>query len=75
MKTHLAEWQLHVNRASCKNIRDVGIILKGLDEVTIEYAVRLKFKTTNNMVKYEALIKRLDLAKGIKAKRLNVYND
>lgn len=66
---------MHIDRASSKNIKGLGIVLKGPDGVTIEHAMKLEFKVTNNMAKYLALIKGLDLAKGIKPEMLNMYND
>lgn len=37
--------------------------------------MKLAFKVTNNMEKYETLSKGLDIAKEIKPKKLNVYSD
>lgn len=75
MKDNEVEWKLCVNRALCKSARGARVVLKGLDRVIIEYALRLAFKATNNMEKYEALVKVLDLAKGMKHRRLNMYSD
>lgn len=44
-----------------KNARSAWIVLKSLDRVTIEYALRLEFKATNDIAKYEALPKGLYL--------------
>lgn len=49
--------------------------MKGPDEVTIKYALRLAFKAANNMAAYEALAKGLDLVRKIKPRMLNIYND
>lgn len=56
-------------------IRGVGIVLKGPDEDTVEHALRLMFRTTNNMAEYEAIAKSLDLARRINPRRLNLYSD
>lgn len=61
--------------ASCKVARGVVIVIKGLNAVVIEYALRLTFKVTNNGTEYETLIKGLDLGKKIEPRRLNVYSD
>lgn len=72
MEDHKAEWRVHVDRALCNGANSVEIVLKGLDEVNIKFALMLAFKATNNMEKYEALIKGLDLAKEMKPRKLNV---
>lgn len=56
-------------------LRDTKIVLKMPNKVTIEYALRLVFKVTNNVAKYEVLIKGLGLARRMKSRKLNVYND
>lgn len=38
-----------------------GVILESLDREKVFYAVRLKFKATNNQAKYKALIAGLEL--------------
>ena len=52
-------------------------MLKGPKEhhVQLEYALRFKFKASNNEVEYEALIIGLKLAKEVRVKRLKVFSD
>lgn len=58
-----------------QHIGGTKIVLKGPYGFTIEFALRLAFKITNNITKYEALSKGLDLAKEMKHRKLNVPND
>ena len=44
-----------------------GIILKGLDNVTLEQAPKLNLKASNNHAEYEALIASLKLATKVEA--------
>ena len=57
MEDHKANWKLYVDGALCRGTEGLRIILKGLDEVTIEYVLRLTFKATNNTTKYNTPIK------------------
>ena len=41
----------------------------------LEYSLKFNFKTTNNQVKYEALVVDLQLAKEIGARSLNIWSD
>lgn len=66
---------MHIDGASDRENRGVGIILKRSNGVTIKYSLKLEFKTTNNITEYEALVKRLELAKGMKPEKLRVYNN
>lgn len=50
-------------------------MLTNLDRVTMEYALRFDFKTSNNGAKYEALIIDLEIAKELKVKELKVFTD
>ena len=43
--------------------------------VQLEYALRFKFKASNNEVEYEAFIIRLKLAKEVRVKRFKVFSD
>jgi len=50
-----------------------GIILEGLDNVTLEKAPKLNFKASNNQAEYAALIPGLKLAREVSAKKLGCY--
>ncbi|KAM1121868.1 hypothetical protein PS2_003486 [Malus domestica] len=51
------------------------LVLTTPDKVAIEYALRFKFKSSNNEAEYEALIAGLHLAKHLGVKRINIFND
>lgn len=42
------EWKLYIHGASNRGTRGKRIVLKGVDDVIIEYALKLAFKATNN---------------------------
>ena len=52
-----------------------GVILISLEGGKFQYAVRLHFPVSNNVVEYEALINGLRIAIDIGATRLYVYSD
>ena len=54
---------------------EVGIILEGPNKVTLEKALKLNFRASNNQAEYEALVTGLKLAREIEAKRLRCYTD
>lgn len=66
---------MYVDEASSKGFGGIGIVLKGSNGVSIEYALKLFFIAINNVIKYKVLVKGYDLAKKIEHKKLNVYND
>ena len=51
------------------------IILEGPDNVTLEQALKLNFKASNNQAEYKTLIACLKLAKKVGAKKLRCYTD
>lgn len=75
------EWKLYMDGAFNNVVeykalmKGIGIVLKGLEAITIEYALKLFFEATTNTTKYKALVKSLNLAKEIKPKGLNIYSD
>ena len=68
------DWILHVDGSSCEG-SGVRVILKSLIGESVERAFQLKFKVSNNEVEYEALIIRLNLAKEMKVKSLEIYSN
>ena len=68
-------WNLYVDGASNMKGSRVWIILEGLDNVTLEQAIKLNFKASNNQAKYEGLIASLKLAREVGAKKLWCYID
>jgi ribonuclease HI len=51
------------------------VVLIGPDGDQLKYVVRLEFKTTNNMVEYEALIFGLSVALSLRVRQLLVKGD
>ncbi|KAM2606353.1 hypothetical protein TB2_035044 [Malus domestica] len=45
------------------------------EKVAMEYAIRFKFKASNNEAEYEALLAGLRLAKHLGVKRIDIFND
>ncbi|XP_077215636.1 uncharacterized protein LOC143850257 [Tasmannia lanceolata] len=52
-----------------------GLILTGLENFVMDYAVRFGFQASNNEAEYEALIAGMKLAIQTRAQRLKVYSD
>ncbi|KAM1857009.1 hypothetical protein ACFX14_007168 [Malus domestica] len=52
-----------------------GLVLTTLDKVAIEYALRFKFKASNNEAEYETLLAGLRLAKHLGVKRIDIFSD
>ena len=50
-------------------------MLQSLEGDKLTYKVRLQYQTTNNEVKYEALLKGLELAKSIDAESILILGD
>ncbi|XP_058075801.1 uncharacterized protein LOC131224294 [Magnolia sinica] len=55
--------------------RGAGIVLVVLDAITIQYAIRVSFRASNNKAKYEALLDGLRLAAVLGVQFLNVLYD
>lgn len=70
-----SEWTLHVDGSSTASYSGVGLLLTTPEGITIEYAIRLKFKATNNETEYKALIAGLNLAIEAGATRLSAHID
>ena len=67
------QWSIHTNGSSKRQAGGVGVVLHSQEGDKIECIIFLDFPTTNNEVKYEALIAELDLAKVVGAENLVVY--
>ena len=53
----------------------VGLVLITPEDKSIEYALKIQFKATNNEAEYEAVITRLQLCKALEAKRISLKTD
>ena len=54
-------WSLYIDNVSNVKGSGAGIILEGPDNVTLEQALKLNFKATNNQAEYKAFIVGLNL--------------
>ncbi|KAM1439195.1 hypothetical protein ACFXTO_013075 [Malus domestica] len=54
---------------------EAGLVITTPDKVAMEYALRFKFKASNNEAKYEALLAGLRLAKHLGVKRIDIFSD
>ena len=66
---------IHVDDSSTQHAGGIGVVLQSLEGDRLTYKVRLQYQTTNNEVEYEALLKRLELAKPIEAKSILIMGD
>ncbi|KAM2029589.1 hypothetical protein ACFX16_041084 [Malus domestica] len=51
------------------------LVLTTPDKVAMDYALRFKFKASNNEAEYEALLAGLRLAKHLEVKRIDIFSD
>jgi len=58
-------WVVFVDGLSTLYAGGIGVILKSPKGDKLKYAAHLQYQTTNNEVEYEALLKRLKLAKSL----------
>ena len=65
-------WTLYVDGAYVKG-SGAGIILEVPNNITLEQALKLNFRVSNNQTRHEALIAGLKLAREVRAKRLRCY--
>ncbi|KAM1978246.1 hypothetical protein ACFX16_014955 [Malus domestica] len=68
-------WSLYVDGSSNQQGCGAGLVFMTPDKVAIEYALRFKFKTSNNEAEYEALLAGLHLAKHLGVKRIDIFSD
>ncbi|GAV86952.1 RVT_3 domain-containing protein [Cephalotus follicularis] len=68
-------WKLSVDGSSCLTGSGVGLVLTSPDGWTLEYALRFKFKATNNEAEWEALIAGLTIAKHLEVQKIEASSD
>ncbi|GAV69421.1 RVT_3 domain-containing protein [Cephalotus follicularis] len=68
-------WRLSVDGSSCVSKSGAGLVLTSPDGWTLEYALRFRFKATNNEAEWEALITRLRIAKHLEVQKIKAYSD
>ncbi|GAV61612.1 RVT_3 domain-containing protein [Cephalotus follicularis] len=68
-------WKLSVDGSSCITGSGAGLVLTSPDGWTLEYALRFKFKATNNEAEWEALIAELTIAKHLEVQKIEASSD
>ena len=68
-------WRMYIDGASRVKGAGVSTIIKGLNGIQIEVAMRILFKTSNNATKYEALVAGLTEARELQLEKMIIYND
>ncbi|GAA0167609.1 hypothetical protein LIER_22498 [Lithospermum erythrorhizon] len=66
------EWVVYVDGTQNSKGSGAGILIRWPDEITMEYALRFSFDTTNNEAEYEAMIVGLMLVKSLGVQRVLV---
>ena len=66
------KWVDYVDGSSTLYAGGIGVVLKSPEGDKLKYASRLQYQTTNNEAEYEALLKRLELAKSLGAESIVV---
>ncbi|XP_075674882.1 uncharacterized protein LOC142644088 [Castanea sativa] len=69
------KWVVYVDGSSTQYAGGIGVVLKSPERDKLKYATCLQYQTTNNEVKYEALLKGLELAKSLRAESIVVQGD
>ncbi|GJT72745.1 reverse transcriptase domain-containing protein [Tanacetum coccineum] len=68
-------WKLYTDRALSFDVSRAGLILINPGGKEYTYALRFKFKTTNNKAKYEALLAGLWIAQEMEIRSLAIFAD
>ncbi|KAM1611109.1 hypothetical protein ACFXTN_021439 [Malus domestica] len=68
-------WSLYVDVSSNQQGYRAGLVFTTPDKLAMEYALRLKFKASNNEAEYEALLAGLRLAKHLGVKQIDIFSD
>ena len=69
------KWVVHVDGSSTQHTGGIGVVLQSPEGDKLKHKIRLQYQTTNNEVEYEALLKRLELAKSVEARSILVLGD
>ncbi|XP_077219764.1 uncharacterized protein LOC143853954 [Tasmannia lanceolata] len=70
-----ALWEVYVDGSSSRSGCGASLILTGLENFVLDYALRFGFRASNNEAEYEALITGMNLAVQTRAQRLKAYCD
>ena len=75
LTVRIPKWGLYIDRSSNEGGSGAGQILVSPEGHRMHYALRFKFKASNNETECEALIARWNLAKEMKVESLEIYSD
>ena len=68
-------WSLFVDGSSNQQGCGASLVLTTPDKVAMKYALRFKFKASNNEAEYEVLLASLRLAKHLGVKQIDIFSD
>ncbi|XP_061364982.1 uncharacterized protein LOC133308378 [Gastrolobium bilobum] len=68
-------WKIYVDGSSNSKGIGAGVIIENPEGVAVEYSLQMKFETSNNQAEYEAFIARLQQAKELGARKLQIFTD
>ena len=68
-------WVVHVDSLSTPHAGGIGVVLQSPEGDRLKHKIRLQYQATNNEVKYETLLKGLELVKSVEAKSILVLGD
>ncbi|GFZ09647.1 hypothetical protein Acr_21g0002460 [Actinidia rufa] len=71
----LTRWKLFVDGSANQHGCGIGIAFQTPSGEQMEYAIRIRFKATNNNAEYEALLARLRIATELGLESLDAYSD
>lgn len=69
------KWNIVVNGSSNKDGRGASIMMKGPNNLKIEYTIHFNFKASNNEAKYEALLAGLRITKNVNLTKIEILTD
>ena len=69
------KWVVHVDGSSTQHAGGIGVVLQSLEGDKLKHKIRQQYQPTNNEVEYEALLKKLELAKSVEARSILILGD
>ena len=69
------KWVVHMDGSSTQHAGGIGVVLQSPEGDKLKHKIRLQYQPTNNEVEYEALLKRLELAKSVEARSILILGD
>ena len=69
------KWVVHVDGSSTQHVGGIGVVFQFPEGDKLKHKILLQYQATNNEVEYEALHKRVGMAKSVEAKSILVLGD